>query len=344
MDETITNEIQQDLLLPGADFLEATPESQGLDPKKLAKAVKQIKKISGRDGVDQCLVLRHGYLVWHGPDIDNFHHIWSGTKAFLGLILGLLVDDGKCTLDSRAADFCPDLRQYYPEVTIRQFANFTSGYVQTEHSSFLPDKPLHAPGACFYYSWASDEFANVLTRVAGEPLRDLFKRRIADPIGMRPDRWSWGDWGEVNGLVVCGGSGWMNKGVWITAREMARLATLLLNRGRWNDRQIIPESWVREMFTNQVPRDLPIYQPDKWYYRLPGAYGLGWWINTPTHTGQPNWPAAPADTFASQANRNNFCFIIPPWNMIIVRQGTDIRVNTDLFDTFLALFRDAIVG
>jgi hypothetical protein len=97
------------------------------------------------------------------------------------------------------------------------------------------------------------------------------------------------------------------------------------------------------MLTNQVPRDLPIYQPDKWYSRLPGAYGFGWWVNTPTHTGQPNWPAAPQSVFATLANRNNVCFIIPPWNMIVVRHGMDLRVNTDLCDSYLALFRDAIV-
>lgn len=342
MDQHLTSQ-QPDLLLPGADFLESTPESQGLDPKKFAKAVKQIKKIAGRDGISETLVLRHGYLLWRGPNIDNFHHIWSGTKAFLGLCLGLLVDEGKCTLDTRAAEFVPALRPMYPDVTLRQFANFTSGFLQVDRDPFLPAPPLHAPGTCFHYSLASDEYALTLTRIAGESMRSYFKRRVADPIGMRPDRWDWPDWGEIDGLPVCGGSGWQNKGVWITAREMARVATLLLNRGRWLDRQIISAAILDQILTNQVPASTPIFDPDKWYYRLPGAYGLGWWINTPNGTGKPNWPSAPSSVYATLANRNNVCFVIPPWNMIIVRHGMDVRINTDDCDQFLALFRDAIV-
>ncbi len=49
-----------------------------------------------------------------------------------------------------------------------------------------------------------NQFANVLTHIAGESLEEFFQRRIADPIGMNRAHWDWGDWGKLDGGVVNG--------------------------------------------------------------------------------------------------------------------------------------------
>jgi hypothetical protein len=51
-----------------------------------------------------------------------------------------------------------------------------------------------------------NQFGHVLTRIAGEPLEELF-RRVAGAIGMNPKKWDWCDFGKVDGLVVNGGAG-----------------------------------------------------------------------------------------------------------------------------------------
>ena len=134
----------------------------------------------------------------------------------------MLIEDGKCRLDSRACEFVPALAGSYPEVTLRHFATMTSGYRAlgdeprggyTHGPSTTPLRPdprplFTPPGSRFaYWDSAMNQFANVLTRVAGEPLEELFRRRVAGPIGMDPDRWSWGDLGEIDGLAVNGGAG-----------------------------------------------------------------------------------------------------------------------------------------
>jgi CubicO group peptidase (beta-lactamase class C family) len=106
-----------------------------------------------------------------------------------------------------------------------------------------------------------NEFALVLTRIAGQPLKDLFKRRIADPIGMDPKKRSWGDLDKVDGLVINGGSGNWNKHVQISAREMARLGHLFLNRGKWNGTQLISTKWVDAATRVQVPAATPEAMP-----------------------------------------------------------------------------------
>lgn len=342
-------------VFPGSDWAVATPESQGVDSARLDLAMAKLKEITDaknhevthHDGITQSMVIRHGYLIWQGPAIDTFHTIWSCTKSFPSLCLGLLIDDGKCTLDTLAADVIPSLREKYPTVTLRQFANFTSGYRGREEGNttahFEPGEPHYPVGQFFQYNQSPDMFANLLTRIAGEPLRDLFKRRIADPIGMNPAAWRWADWGLIDGLTVCGGSGMWEHGMHITARQMARVGWLLTNRGSWDGRQIVSADYVREMTTVQVPNTVPPFDPQSWYVRLPGSYGLNIWLNGVTPDGNRMWPAAPASVSAIQGNMNNICFAIPEWDMVLVRMGTDGRINNNRYTEVFAALRETIL-
>ena len=85
-------------------------------------------------------------------------------------------------------------------------------------------QPLFAPpGSKFaYWDSAQNQFSHVLTRIAEEPIADLFRRRIPDPIGMAPGKWAWGDFGERGGPLINGGAGNKGKGVSISARTTGR--------------------------------------------------------------------------------------------------------------------------
>ncbi len=328
---------------PEKDWREASPESQGVDGGALNAAIEVLDEICLDQGVEQGLVVRNGRMIWRGPDVDNKHTVWSCTKTFMSAAFGLLVDDGRCTPDSVAAEFDPRLSEHYPAVILRQFANFTSGYahIDVDHP-FDPVEPLYPPGACFHYSQSSDELAHVLTRIAGEPLRDLFRRRIADPIGMDPKGWSWGDWGEVDGLPICGGSGSYEKGISITARQMARFGLLYAAGGRWGDAQVLSPEWMRESCSVQVAATVPPFDPEGWYLKLPGSYGLNIWLNGITPLGRRMWPDAPPGTVAIQGNMNNICFAVPEWRMVVVRLGTDGRIDLDTYTRVFAALRDAL--
>ncbi len=100
--------------------------------------------------------------------------------------------------------------------------------------------------------------ANVLTRIAGESIMDLFKLRIADPITMNPKGWYWGNFGVIDGLLVNGGSGSQSKGMHISAQELARFGLLFLNRGNWNGNQLISAEWVEILGWRKKKQDTPI--------------------------------------------------------------------------------------
>jgi len=310
------------MIFPGSEWEEMPPQSQGVDSAKLNDAMSYLASVSGRQGTSQALVIRNGYLIWKGNDIDNKHNIWSATKSFTGTVLGILIDQNKATLDTLAKNYVPSLAELYPDATLRHFATLTSGYdaVGGDQSStpFNPTTPLFPPGTKFqYWDSAINQFANVLTQIANEPIENLFKRKIADKIGMT--RWSWGNWGAIDGILVNGGAGNRRKGISISTRELARFGHLFLNRGNWNGIQLIRTSWVNQATSKQVQSE---------------NYGFNWWIGD-----------VPPGTYQAAGYNNNRCIIIPECNMVIVRLGTDGHtVDSNEPNIFLEKTCESIIG
>lgn len=346
------------MVFPAENWRQVSPESQGVDSDKLAAAVQYLSEHSGPDGVKELVIICNGCMIWKGTDIDKIHGVWSLTKSFTSTVLALVIDDGKATLDTLAKDYLRGMAATYPTVTLRHFTTMTSGYYAVgdeprgsyrhgpSPTPFDPaSKPLFAPPGSQYAYWdsAMNQFANVLTRIAGEPIEDLFKRRIADPIRMNPDKWDWGDFGKTNGLVVNCGSGNHNQHIRISARELARFGHLFLNRGNWDGKQLISKSWVDTATKPHVSASLPLALLSGADGR--GVYGYNWWANGIRPNGKRSWPGAPRGTYAASGYNNNDMFVIPEWNMIIVRLGLDqseFPITDAIYSTFLQKVGQAI--
>jgi CubicO group peptidase (beta-lactamase class C family) len=325
-------------VFPGTHWKEASPESRGLDPVRLQAAIEFLKTNAPGDGVDELVIVRHGVLVWRGPAVDRVHGTWSCTKSFVSTVLGLLVDDGKARLDAKVATVLPSLAATYPDVTFRHLTTMTSGYRAEgdtplgsyrwgpSPTPFAPSvTPLFTPPGSKYTYWDSsmNQLAHALTRIAGEPIAGLFKRRIADPIGIDAMRWYWPAFDTQDGLVVNGGAGNHEADVHISARDLARLGLLYVNRGRWNDRQLLSTAWVEAATRPQVPASLPLGDPVASPANGAGVYGFNWWTNGVRSNGQPLWPGVPSSAFAASGWNNNRLFVIPDWDMVVVRLGQD---------------------
>lgn len=325
-----------EMVFPGAEWEEVEPEQAGLNPAKLNEAVKYLGANTGRDGTRELVIVRNGRIVWCGNNIDHVHGIWSCTKSFTSTILGLLVEDKKCTLETKVASVLPDMAEAYPAVTLRHFATMTSGYrAEGDTTSgsythgpsstpFSPSRePLFPPGTAYaYWDSAMNQFGRALTVIAGEPLDAVFKRRIADPIQINPAAWTWGDFGPVNGIRINGGAGNGGRHVQISARELARFGHLFLNNGRWSNRQIISSNWIKEASSVQVAANVTNAWPHSGIAG-PGFYGFNWWRNANGPDGKMLWPGAPADAFGASGHNNNKLFVIPSWGIVIVRLGLD---------------------
>ncbi len=77
----------------------------------------------------------------------------------------------------------------------------------------------------------------------------------------------------------------------------------------------------------------------------PGVYGYGWWTNGRNPEGNRVLPGVPPATFFAYGIDNNFIFVIPEWNMVVVREATnegDSSVSNNIWATFLSLVGDAV--
>jgi len=313
------------MVFPGREWSKASPESQGIDPAKMGMALEYLSNsLAGHGGAGTIFIARNGHAVWQGPDCDREFQIFSATKSVTGTMLGLLIDQGRVTLETRASEFEPALAAQYPAVTLRHFANMTSGYdaaggsyefdAQGRGDSWNPGPPappLFPPGAKFrYWDDAMSQFGNVLTKAAGQPLDQWFRSRIAEPIGMT--RWRWTSNDTPAGRVLS----WTG-GLHASSRELARFGHLFLNRGNWNGRQLVSASWVDQATTPQVASTLPNDALPR--SRGAGVYGLNWWVNGVKPDGQRLWPGAPPRTFYANGLHNNVCIVVPEWRMVIAR-------------------------
>ncbi|MBN1851575.1 MAG: serine hydrolase [Pirellulales bacterium] len=328
---TIVPLFAQQMVFPGTEWQEATPESVFLDSTTLTAAVDYLRTNTPfGGGVDELVIIRNGRMIWKGSYIDNVHETWSVGKSFTSTVLGLLIDDGRASLDTLAKDYVPDLETYYSTVTLRHFATMTSGYRECgglnsfppDDNSLIPDTSWFAPGLYYYYSNSGmEQFSRAMTHIAQEPIEELFRSRIAEPIGMNPIAWDWKDLTFYGGGLVDGfvhNTGMV--GMYISAREAARFGHLFLNRGQWDGKQLLSTTWADEATRVQVPVTIPpylIHDP-----MGPGTYGYNWWINGTMPDGNQMWPGAPSGTFSAWGYGDNLITIVPEWNMVVTRLGT----------------------
>ncbi|PTY02917.1 hypothetical protein DB346_07850 [Verrucomicrobia bacterium LW23] len=331
-----------DVVFPGKDWATNPPVASAIPAEKVEEAMALLKTVLGKDGTSQTVVIHNGYMIWAGEDIDNKHIIWSCTKSFMSTCFGLLWDDGKCAPDDLASKYLPELAKDYPAVTVRHLATFTSG-VKVPKDTIDFTEPDYPVGTAMHYSAQSDLLARILTKIAGEPLQELFRRRIAEPIGMDPAQWEWKHVHIIDGVIVNGGAGHPTSGIHTNARNLARFGWLYANGGNWNGRQLISKRYIDFATRNKVDPALPPHDPKGWYTCLPGRYGFNWWTNGVDAKGEWLWPDVPASSFAAQGNRNNICIIVPEWKLVLVRMGND-NGNVGKFNGPLKILGEAIPG
>ncbi len=315
-------------IFPDERWVKADASEVGVDNNKLLRALDYLKDKSFEDGIEEVLVIRHGRIIYEGDSTMKSHNIYSCSKGFTSTVLGLLIDQGKLGLDDKASRYDSTLSELYPQVTFRHFATMTSGYsaegrsrwndenADWSYTPYKPEKPHFSPGTHFeYWDEAQMTFGKVLTQVINEPMKDFLKRELTDKIKM--GEWNWRAEGEANGIPVNNGC----TNVIVNAHQLARFGHLFLNRGNWDGKQLLSSEWCTMATTAQVSTDLPIYEGDRSHVKGSGSYGFNWWVNSPD--GLSNMPDAPMGAAYLSGLNHNICFIIPEWNMVIIRMGDD---------------------
>jgi len=329
---------------PGDAWERRVPEEAGMDSARLAQAVEFAKTQEShvpRDfstqvetfgallgpmpkerGASSGMVLKSGYIVAEWGDTKRIDPTYSVAKSFLSTVLGLTIDRGLIkSVDDPVKNYVHDGGYDSPhnsKITWRHHANQTSewegemwgkphDFIGVEQFGKGRREPRELKDAGDYWEYNDvriNRFSLSLLRIWKQPLPEVIKQNIMDPIGASN---AWQYHGYRNSDVdiegrkitsVSGGTRW-GGGLWISTRDEARFGYLFLRRGRWGDKQIVSENWVR-MATTPGPLG-----PD---------YGFLWWLNTK----QKQWPSVPASSFAAIGYGSNTIWIDPEHDLVVV--------------------------
>lgn len=278
------------------------------------------------------LVVRHGKLVleryYKGPDerwgqplgTVTFgpkvkHDIRSVSKSVVGLLYGIALAEGRVpALDQPIVDQFPE----YPDLardparrrmTIAHALTMTLGtewdetlpYSDPRNSEiamemapdryrFVLDRPLIAePGRRWVYNGGTTAvLAHLIARGTGKPLLDFAREKLFTPLGIVDIEWTLG----MNGEPAAA------SGLRLRPRDLARIGQLVLERGRWRGRQVVPAAWLEASFANRVPAEDGL------------EYGYQWWLGRGRVDGRP-W-------IAGFGNGGQRLAIIPDLDLVVV--------------------------
>jgi CubicO group peptidase (beta-lactamase class C family) len=292
------------------------------------------------------LVLRSGFKVVGWGDTRQIDFTFSAAKSYLSLLAGIAVMDGLITdLDDPVRLTVDDGGFDGPHngaITWRHLLQNTSEWegslfgksdvidrnrnLAVEGKGRKGDpRPLVKPGEHWEYNDVRvNRLSLALLRRFGRPLPEVFAERIMRPIGASMD-WSWHGYRtssvDVGGRLiesVSGGTHW-GGGMLIHAEDQARLGLLMLRRGLWNGKRVLPEAWVAESL-----RACP----------LKPTYGLLWWLNN----GHGRYKSAPESSFFASGAGGNLTWIDPDHDLVAVMRWLDPTA----IDTFIRLIMQAM--
>jgi CubicO group peptidase (beta-lactamase class C family) len=318
-----------------------TKESRDLEEAHYAGAFgrEPFSEVAGplaRRGDPTGIILRHGYIVAEWGDPQRVDMTFSVAKSFLSTVVGMAVDQKLIgSTNDRVADtvgpiilddgtiFEPFASAHAKTITWEHLLRQTSDWSGTLWGK--PDwadrpaqdltaeraRPRNDPGAVWEYN---DTRVNLLALCAmsiwRRPLPQILHERVMEPIGAsRTWRWlgyhnSWILLDGVRAQSVSGGSHW-GGGLMINARDQARFGLLTLRNGKWRDRQIVSEAWLRAARTPTAVKS---------------DYG---YMNFYLNTNRALFPSAPADAFAHLGAGQNVIYVDPGNDLVIVARWID---------------------
>jgi len=112
--------------------------------------------------------------------------------------------------------------------------------------AFLAQPVPHQPGTHFLYNtMGSYTLSAIVTKVTGQTTLEYLKPRLFQPLGIENPEWPSSPEGNSLG----------GYGLKLCTEDIAKFGQLYLQKGKWKGKQLIPEKWVEQATSKQVPND-----------------------------------------------------------------------------------------
>ena len=252
------------------------PTSVGIEPKQLTLLYDSLLT-SDLTELHHLMVVVDGKVageIHPAPfKAEHRHTLYSVSKTFAAVAVGLAVEDGLLSVEDELVKFFPKYAKTIKGIKIKDVLTMRSGFKteggmrnsQTDWVNYYLSRPLVAkPGT--KYSYDSIEtylLSAVVQQVTGKDILTLLNERVFLPMGIDDVEWEKCPKGIVTG-------GW---GIYMTAEAQAMFGQLLLQKGNWKGRQLVSQEWVDEMMTVRVVRKSSNdYGYQIWLCEYPGAW------------------------------------------------------------------------
>lgn len=232
-----------------------TPESLGIDPAALLRFLDAVEQ----EGLELhgFMLMRHGVVAaegwWDPYGPRRPHELFSLSKSFTSTAVGFAVSEGLLTVDDPVIRFFPeyagDLTGYWQDLRVRHLLTMSTGH-QKDTTGYMVrrrdgdwagaffSRPLrYEPGTYFLYnSGATYMLSAIVQRLTGQRVSEYLTPRLFEPLGIEGAFWEQCPRGIDTG-------GW---GLFLRTEDIMRFGKFLLQKGRWEDRELLPARWVEE--------------------------------------------------------------------------------------------------
>jgi len=312
-----------------------TPEMAGI-PSAEIKGL--INYLNGNSFSIHSLLLMKGDKIyteayWKPFHRDFCHRQYSQTKSFVGIAVGLLLAEGKLSLDDRIADLfsdkmgdISDIPSELREQTVRDMLTmstagacenwFKSSDTDRTHLYFSGRTKNRLPGTLWHYdSSGSQVLSSLVERLSGMSLLEYLRERLFSRTG---------GFESAEILKAPNGDSWGDSAMICTPRDMAIFATLLMKGGCWNGEQLIDESYVKDATGARVDNSEDYFG---------SVFGLGY--------GYQIW-MAPRGGFAFVGMGSQLTVVIPEKELIFVI-NSDTQGRQEAYDVIVNGYLSFIV-
>lgn len=242
----------------GSELPRSSPEAQGVSSSGILAFVEAADK--DIDSLHSVMVLRHGHVVaegWWSPyHAEAPHSLYSLSKSFTSTAAGLAIAEGKLSLDDEVLKFFPDEAPSQPSnnlksMRVSDLLRMSTGH-QTEPprtddeswvKTFLAHPVPFKPGTHFQYNTSATYMVSAIVQnVTGETVLDYLQPRLFEPLGIEDPTWEASPQG-----ISAGGFG-----LSIRTEDIARFGQLYLQKGEWQGKQLVPQSWIEAATSRQT--------------------------------------------------------------------------------------------